>query len=191
MTSKIEICNLALLQIGGRPITNLNEKSKAAYLCNRLYAPSRDAVLESFPWSFALQRQTLALLAEPAPDPWSHAYQKPVDCLRAEEIIPTRPDTPVLFAVEGNKILTEQAGAVLLYVRSIDDPTLFSAQFVQALLWYLAGKLAIPLTGDEAKTKLCLQMYGAVTQEARTIQANQGRPRSKPLPPWIAARSGR
>ncbi|KAF0146563.1 MAG: hypothetical protein FD153_104 [Rhodospirillaceae bacterium] len=189
MTSKVEICNLALLQIGEDTITNLHEKSKAARVCHVLYAPSRDAVLESFPWSFALQRQTLALLAESAPLPWAYAYQRPIDCLRSEEILPTRPDKPVLFAVEGDKVLTDQAGAVLLYVRSIDDPALFSAQFVQALSWYLAGKLAIPLTGDEAKARLCLQMYGAVVQEARTIQANQGHHLSQPLPPWIAARS--
>ena len=111
------ICNLALLQIGEDPIiTSLDEKSKAARICRILYEPGRNAVLESFPWSFALKREPLASLTGPAPTPWAYAYQKPADCLRVEEIISPTRDKPVPFAVEGDKILTDQAGAVLLYV---------------------------------------------------------------------------
>ncbi len=191
MISTVGICNLALLQIGEDPITSLDEKSKAARTCRVLYEPSRNAVFESFPWSFALQRETLAPLTGPAPTPWAYAYQKPADCLRVEEIISPTRDKPVPFAVEGDGILTDQAGAVLLYVQPITDPTRLSPQFVAALASYLASGLAMPLTGDEAKAKMCLQIYQSALQTARTTQANQGRPPAQPLPPWIAVRSGR
>ncbi|KAF0146662.1 MAG: hypothetical protein FD153_9 [Rhodospirillaceae bacterium] len=190
MISAVGICNLALLQIGEDTIPSLDEKTNAARICRFLYEPSRDAVLESFPWSFALQRESLALLAGPAPTPWTYAYQKPADCLRAEEIIPTTRDKSVPFVVEGDGILTDQAGAVLLYVQLITDPARFSPQFVAALASYLASGLAMALTGDEAKAKMCLLIYQSAVQTARTTQANQGRPPAQPLPPWIAARFG-
>lgn len=191
MTSVVKICNLALLQVGENTIVSTDEKSKAARICKEIYAPGRDTVLESFPWSFAMRRGTLALLAGTAPIPWAYAYQKPADCLRAEEIIQKTPQgKPILFEVGEDQILTDQTEAVLLYVRQVDDPAQFSATFVEALSWYLASKLAAPLTGDVAKTKQCLLIYQTVVQRAQTIQANQGRSPdlSRPLPPWIDAR---
>lgn len=107
MTADVDICNRAILQMGGRTntIASLNEGSKEANACNVVYGPLRDRLQRSAPWNFTRATGVLNLLKAAAgtPEnpvaatvwstafpalPWAYAYYLPPDCLRVRAILP-------------------------------------------------------------------------------------------------------
>ena len=66
MTSMVSICNRALSKIGDEiTILSVDDATKPARYCKILYPETRDMVLRSYPWRFALKRYRLAPSAEP------------------------------------------------------------------------------------------------------------------------------
>ena len=84
MTSAIDICNIALGQLGADRITNFeNPQSKNEQLCKLYYPIVRDFMLEQRDWSFLMTRATLDTPNLALPD-WgfSQAHELPSDCYR-------------------------------------------------------------------------------------------------------------
>lgn len=84
MSSEIDICNLALANIGDEAqVSAINppDGSVQAAHCARFYPICRDALLEMHTWRFAVFREDLALLAVTPPYGWAYAYGLPNDCL--------------------------------------------------------------------------------------------------------------
>ena len=82
MTSKTEIANIALTNLGATNITDIDEDSSNARKIRAIYDNLRQAVLEEHPWNFAIVRDVLS------PDPtspvfgYSYKVRKPTGCLR-------------------------------------------------------------------------------------------------------------
>ena len=57
----VSICNLALARLGDATIESLDDATAQAEYCNLFYAQTRDEVLRSHPWNFAIARKALAL----------------------------------------------------------------------------------------------------------------------------------
>lgn len=194
MASDVQICNMALARIGQKSISSLTEASTAARFCAALFEYARDAVMEDYPWNFATARLALADLGDP-PDDWSYRYAWPSGCLRAVEILPAvKGDTAPSYKVENYNdvrcILTDKADAVLIYVKQVTDPNLFSQLFIQALSYRLGAELADPLTGDLQRQQKCETMYQNVIRSAWASDADQGQPDAVPDAAWIEARLG-
>jgi len=71
MTTEVSICNIALSRIGqpamtGTTIALLAGTDEAQRQCTIQYEPSRDALLRSHPWNFAVKRTRLITQAETA-----------------------------------------------------------------------------------------------------------------------------
>lgn len=82
MTSKVDICNLALVEAKyDETIESLDEHSVASERCKRLYDICRKEVLCSYPWSFANKRVKTPRVAEDI-EGFKYAYSYPADCLR-------------------------------------------------------------------------------------------------------------
>lgn len=96
MTSDVDICNMALGEIGARfIISSIDESTPAAAQCRVFYNTLRQQVLRTAPWSFA--RKTLSLtplgLASDDPTtwnqyPWLAKYLYPPDCLKLRYVLP-------------------------------------------------------------------------------------------------------
>lgn len=54
--TEVQIANLALSYIGGRPITSLGDTSQQAVSLNQWFDTARDEALKSHPWNFASAR---------------------------------------------------------------------------------------------------------------------------------------
>lgn len=83
MASEVDICNLALGQLGdSATVASLNppEGSTQAEHCARFYPIARDSALEMHAWGFATLRVNLALLSNQWPE-WRYAYAQPNDAL--------------------------------------------------------------------------------------------------------------
>lgn len=187
MANEVEICNLAIGNIRAQSIQSLDETNGLeAPACKLRYPQARDVVLADAWWKFAGQIVTLAPLAD-EPTEWSYAYAWPSDCIEPRYIVPPSKarerSAPIEFNVEirqsdGLKIIvTEQPEACLKYTFRQTNTELFSPHFVEALSWWLAGSIAIPIVGTErgrAIRKDCLEIYQATIGNAIASDASIG-----------------
>lgn len=96
MTTAVDICNLALSEIGTRStIDALDEGSKESIQCALWYDRMREALLRAAPWGFARAQFPLTLLGSAAtttsPYPWSFKYAYPSDALAIRYLLPPTP----------------------------------------------------------------------------------------------------
>ena len=84
MATEVSICSNALRRLGDSPIASLTEDSERARLCNAFYEPSRDAILRSHTWNFAINRANLAKLSTSPAFEYANQFALPTDpfCLR-------------------------------------------------------------------------------------------------------------
>ena len=59
MFTKIDLCSMALLKLGEKPIQSWREDSAAAQLARTLFDPTLDTLLSLFPWRFATKELVL------------------------------------------------------------------------------------------------------------------------------------
>lgn len=196
MPSEVSICNKALLHLGEDPISSLTEASKAARLCNQLYADERDFVLRAHPWGFAERYVTLAVLADVTPIGFDFAYQYPSNCIKARNIYqPVAGSAPINFRPVANdglnrkEIWTSQEDAVLVYTVRITAVSLFDAAFIQALSYKLAAELAMPLTKDLKKFQAMIQVYAVYVSEGAKEDAEESADDSEVGNVFLNARS--
>lgn len=199
MASVVDICNLALAHLGESPsVVAINPPDGGfhAEQCAIFYPIARNVCLEVREWTFATKRQALATLSNVSIDGWDYAYTKPSDCVKALKLLPAEQDDaldddyPVDFIEENSVIYSNEESAVLKYTYRIEDPTKFSALFVNALAYLLASYLAGPVTKD---TKIKSAMYEAFRNElglASDANANVGKQAAYPrhTPTWIRNR---
>lgn len=187
MSSVISICNFALTNVGKPEIQDINEESAEAKACKQFYAQTRDALLQSYPWSFARTVQALAEVANTKPRRWGHAYQRPSGCLKVRRVtdvmeIDYLPGSNSLivaggfaYSIEGDRVFCDIAPAYLDYTMRQADPTRYSPLFVDALSWQLAVRLAMPLTRDPKVRADAYQLAVQITGQAGAADANEER----------------
>lgn len=125
MTTIVDICNRALLEIGlQKVISSLAQDSAEARACNTFINIVRDDLLRRAPWDCAIKTANLTYITsvpgtpentspattlwqpgQPRP-PWAYEYQYPVDCLLACWMIPSTQfgfsgGVPITTAVTG------------------------------------------------------------------------------------------
>lgn len=185
MADETSIANLALAKLGISPIMALTDDSKQAQFANRFYAQTRDEVLSSHRWNFAMRRAALNRLAT-APDfEWEFAYQLPADCLRVVQLNGYEPsEAQGTFAVEADQLFTDAEEAQVRYIARVTDGSLYPALFSQALATLLASRLAGPLTGSRELPSVMLEEYEGLTgPKARMADVFEEQKRLKPA--WV------
>lgn len=204
-TSEVDICNLALANIGETAkVASIDppDGSAQAALCATFYPLARDSLLQMGYWSFAIKRKALIEVDNPRTE-WEYAYAVPAD---ASGIIAVTPndatndyieygmDVPQKFVIEtdvhGKRILyTNQKDAHARYNAKIVDTTMFSTIFTISLSWHLASMLAGPIIkGDvgAAESKRCAQVASAYMMQAKTHDATtQAEIKPPHTPAWI------
>jgi len=200
MANKVEICNLALGNIRAGSINALTENSLEAQVCNQRFDLAVEFLLREYPWRFATTSTALSLLTD-SPLEWAYAYDYPTDCLRALYVMPqlsVGTDRTIAYHFEdwetdhrqahrapwqlgqgddgGRVILTNQAEAYLVYIATQTDASRFDPHFVEALSWYLASLIAVPIIGAETGRKLraeSLEIYKEILPAATARDANE------------------
>lgn len=196
MQSDVSICNAALLRIGvARRIESLTEPSAEARYCAGLYPVVLDQALSEYPWGFACRVAELAPVAEKAPPGWSWRYALPTDCLRLLEIFdsagPKRSAPGYVYeqirGESGRQIVCNLSPCLVRYVGRMRDAAGFSAPFASALAWRIAADLAVALSGDPSRMKMCLDVADMEFRRAAAHDATQQSSPSLPDAEWIAA----
>lgn len=170
MTSIVAVCNRALSKIGDELIImSLDDETKPARYCKALYADTRDFVLRSYPWRFALKRYILAPLKEKPLFGYDYQFVVPSDCLRVWK---TREQQR--YQVEGRYILADQNIFAFIGISRIEDAAQFDPMFVEALSLRLAAELAVPLTAAVSLKENLTKEYQQFVQQAKTASAMEG-----------------
>lgn len=178
MASVVEICNLALSSIGKSvPISALDEASEEARQCSVHYGQARDWLLQQYPYVFARKVQALAALTNDWSERWGYRYSKPNDCLKIIRIVPETDDPynlAVPYGLRAQSIYADIDTATLEYTLRQEDPSKFPSQFVDALAWALAARLAFPLTRDRQLRADAAQMAQQMRLSAEAADGNDG-----------------
>src|SRR3569623_639595 len=158
MAVSITISNLALGELRASPIVDIAEDTIEARECARYYPQCLKVLLERHDWSFANQRATLALLSDnPRPNEWTYAYAMPSGVAKPLSIISggvtggqyyhwrSCPTWWADFDIEAGILYSQIEGATLEYSANDVSEAVMSALFVDALVYALASRLAVPI----------------------------------------------
>ena len=213
MASEIDICNLALSNLGNvATVASFDEGSAEADYCRRFYPIVRDELLEKHDWSFATRRAALAQVTNPS-STWAYAYAAPsgmqralavLDPLASDDDVEPASYAPQAYRLESAAdgstiILTHQADAVLRYTLLVTDAGRYPATVVLTLAAALAASLAGPIIkgNDGATTGVRWRSaaYGSTGKsglfaEAVRLDSSQKRSltRDKHPVPWLVGR---
>ncbi len=159
-SDQTHICNLPW-PISARRQSCLWTTDAEASLCKRFYEQTRDEVIQSHPWNFAIKRETLSLL--------------PMLRRSAGRINTNFHRLPAHPAMNGYEIYQSDGalksrwpdddglrdGASPIY-RSGDKRGAYPPLFVEALALKLATRLAKPITGSASESSGCLPSMSAL-----------------------------
>lgn len=154
MFTKIDLCSMALLKLGEKPIQSLYEDSAAAQLARTLFDPTIDALLSMFPWRFA--SQTIVLNKNTDGD-----FIIPTNVLR---IIKCEGQ------INGNKINTSSDTLEIIAIVRV-EPESFPGYFATLVATKLAMEFCIPLIGDVNVFKMITALYESEYQSAKFIDS--------------------
>lgn len=168
MASVVGICNKALILVGAKTITAITENSKEGRLCNTIYETVRDAELRRHPWNFAVKRATLSPSADTPKWGYTYAHELPTDCLRVLGF-----DYELTYRLEGRSILTNETVVNLRYLAKIQDPNLYTPQFIEVLATKLALEIAYSLEGKANRIDALTKGYTDALRDARFVDATE------------------
>lgn len=189
MASEVEICNRALQRVGAKRIAALDGSDKESRECLVAYAPLRDFLLRSHPWSFAIKRAALAADSD-APigtdsETPNAQYTWPTDALRI--LLPK--STSLDWIIEGRKILTSDAAPLYVrYIARITDPNTMDPMFRESLSCLIGDAICEPLTQSNTKRAGIRADLRDIIAEARRTNAIEKPPVESADDDWDTGR---
>lgn len=198
MSTKVEICNMALSSLGSKQtIQDIDaDTSTEARTCRLHYDQALLTLLESAPWSFCTKTATSAVIAN-GPDDWTYMYAWPDAAVKIIEIINSygsRSTYPLKFKKTiygGQKVLlTDTESPTWRYVYLNTDPTTYTGAFTDALIAQLAARVAMPLTRKDSLRDRAMKDYLRLQAAASSSDANEATDNIEPdyTAEWLSDR---
>ena len=184
MASEVDICNIALSNLGERPITARNDQNQRARACDNRFDDVRDLVLRSHVWNCALKREQLTSSATAPVWGYDVAYPKPAKMLRLISV----KENEYPFKIEGENIVTNSTSLNILYIEQATDTAKYDALLIQAIALRLATEIAQDITGKTQLKEALMRKYREVMSEARSADAAEGTPQKIESDLWLESR---
>lgn len=171
--TKIRIISDALILLGEKPLSSLNEDRWGATVGSNLFERIYETELQSNRWRFAMKKEMLAQLVDVPLNEWQYAYQIPTDCLLPTGVYPAQP-----YEIYGDHIYSNASTLELDYMFK-PEITAVPRYFAQMLTYAMARDMAMPIKESSASFQVMNQKY--LEQRARAMYADaQARP-NKPI----------
>jgi len=200
MTSKTDICNLALQNIGANSIATLTDGSIEATMCNLRYESIRKSILELHPWNFAIKRAVLNLDSESPAFGFDNQFILPSDLVRvfATEkqvdfinfgfnfngflTISNKTDFASAdnYKIETNTIgginvlLSDDSTKKIVYVFDQQDVAKFSGLFIELIAKGLGAAIAYKVTNSRTLADAEKKEFENMLMQTKTIDGQQG-----------------
>lgn len=171
----IALCSRALIKIGASTISSFDDGSAEAEVAANLYAPVRDALLSSHPWSFAIAQSELSKLADSPIADYSYAYQLPAGFLRIISAGVKGRGRGVNYRIIENRLHANVDNVVLTYIFGPDESG-FPPFFDQVLIARLAAEFCLPLTESTTRAEFLIKIAEEELKRAKLIDAQQDQP---------------
>ena len=203
MTSAVEIYNLALSNVRGGSINAFTDSSLQAQVGKLKYAFLRDRLLAEASWGFNHNVDVLSVLSTDIFN-WAYAYAYPSDCLKINRLVNSyeelaNVDADVVSRLIDSQLLPIRDSRIQVpyeifnfsnvrtiganetelridYLAKIEEPNLYSTDFILALSHLIASEIAIPIVGAELGRQLRsdeLQIYNEYLNSAIANDANE------------------
>ena len=154
MLTKIDLCSMALLKLGEKPIQSLTDDCAASQLACTLFDMVINSLLTSHPWRFATQDIKLIKNSD------------------GNLLIPSN----VLRVLKsngqicGDRIISDQDEiSIMAIVRT--EPSQFPGYFVSLAASRLAMEFCIPLLGDQTVFRMLVSIFETELQSAKFIDS--------------------
>ena len=195
MSSETDVVNVALRLIGAKTIVSLTDGSDNASVVEDIYTETRDDLLSSHPWNFAIKRVQLARISTAPAFEFDYAYALPSDWLRTVSVHDNDAGHgTVLYRSEqvvGQKALVSSSDSVYLrYVSMVTDTNLMPPDFRRALALSLARDLSIPLTSSNTMYEQFTRESARALTRARSSDGMGSFPELRPRGSWASSRAG-
>lgn len=154
MLTKLDLCSMALLKLGEKPLVSLNTDSASAQLARTLYDTVIDALLSNHPWRFATQNLSIEKNQD-------NEFIIPENVLR------------ILHCngrIYGNQICANTDNVQMMAIMRVSTEK-FPSYFVALAATKLAIEFCIPLTGSQQMLRTLINLYEAEFQNAKFIDS--------------------
>ena len=154
MFTKIDLCSMALLKLGEKPIQSLADDSAASQLARTLFDPITDGLIASHPWRFATRTYELTKSTD-------DDFVVPSDVLRVLKC-PGQ--------IQNGRIIAPQDVIEIVALIRV-SPETYPSYFVSLVATKLAMDFCIPMTGDNAVFRMLGALYETEFQSAKFIDS--------------------
>lgn len=183
MYTKVDICNIALVNFGNGRITSLDEKTESARVLNLMYDSCRQTLLAEFPWNFAVNYEPLANIAGVEHPLYSYVYKYPLSALKILKVY----NSPLelqdracirnyeVFSSQGRScIATNVENAKCMFIEDVTNTGIMTPSFITCLSYLLAARVAEALTGNGQKVQEMDNKYQDNLSKAKQANAIEG-----------------
>ena len=212
VSSDINICNMALANLGVEPIVSFTEATQQARICGNFYTHVRDYLQGSYSWGFNKQQIMLVRDAVSVIPGWVYIYAYPVNALNVQRVYEAVQDesgkfvervvqfgteygqqapSHRLFDVqlgEKRRICTDIANAWAECRVRVEDASLWPSAFVEVITWGLATRIALALTKSQDIAGNCNSMYQQALGLALVTDASESHGYFELPTSWLDAR---
>lgn len=154
MQSKIDLCSMALLKLGEKPIQSLSEDTASAQLSRTLFEPVVNELLSIHPWRFATRDITLRRNTD-------GDFLIPTDVLR---VLSSDGRTV------GDRILSNSETVTISAVVRVESDK-FPSYFAPLVATRLAMEFCVPLLGDQTVFRTLVSLYETQLQTVKFIDS--------------------
>lgn len=169
MSSKVAICNLALMDLGCRPIIDINSDQTEAVKCNLAWEFAFPEVLRSHNWNFSIERRALNLSSETPAFGYAYKYTLPANCVKF-----LGPDESYIkYRVEKGFVLTDETSIYGYMIENITDANKFDAMFAPVLAKRIASMIAKSLTGSDEIGTVKYKEYLDMLERAKSVDGQE------------------
>ena len=189
MSSKVEIANLALSELGADRISSFSDQTVSGKEIASRYELIAEMTQSMGAWPSVIKRTTLAQLDETPAFGYTYVYQLPTSplCLKVLEINEARlGDVP--YAIEADRLLTDETTVSILYLAKLEDSEKYDIYLKQAIINALKASMAYKFVGQE---KVAASLVAQMNQEIQRLLSHatsQGSNKRLPSDDYIDAR---
>lgn len=163
-SSKVQIANQALIQLGVDPILTLDDATKPARTMKAIFDPIKEQLLRLHFWNCVTKRYSAAADVDAPVYEFTRQFTLPTDFL----LVVSLENKNAQYVVENGKILTNESSPLKFkYIRKTDDMNDLDSMCRHALAMRLAVTTGFRLTGSRAVVSDAMVLYQTAISEAR------------------------
>jgi hypothetical protein len=173
LSLQIDICNRALIRLAAPTIASIDDNTKSAKLCKKLYDSIVEEVHGEGPWSNAVKRVSLAKLTSTPAFGFTTEYQLPNDLVKVITINDTEPGDQT-FKIENDKLLIDSGSVKIQYIALLSTPGSFGTYMTSSITDLMTAELSYAFTGSSQIAAGLKQQYMANLKDNLAKDNQQG-----------------